>query len=149
MFEGMFTNSDQWWWCPGQLLETQIDWNDILTELLDTTFYAGCTLGGGTSVNGALYWIPTDDDFSTKNQWPSSWSDHAQYTSKLTARLPSTDAPSKDGQRYLEQSAEVVQQLLEPQGYSQTTINSNPDYKDHVYGYASFDVSLVMICTLR
>ena len=88
-----------------------------------------------------LYWYPTDDDFNTSNGWPSSWTDHEPYTAKLQARLPSTDAPSKDGQRYLEQSFNVVQQLLEPQGYSQITINSNPDYKDHVYGYSAYDVS--------
>lgn len=59
----------------------------------------------------------------------------------LTARLPSTDHPSTDGNRYLEQSFNVVQQLLTPQGYSQITINSNPNYKDHAYGYSAFDVS--------
>ena len=60
----------------------------------------------------------------------------------LKARLPSTDHPSTDGQRYLEQSFNVVQQLLAPQGYSQITINDNPNYKDHAYGYSAFDVSL-------
>ncbi|KAI8986846.1 hypothetical protein BD414DRAFT_545310 [Trametes punicea] len=121
LFESMFTDPDAWWWCK------------------DINFFAGCLLGGGTSVNGALYWLPASDDFSTANGWPSSWGNHQPYTSKLTQRLPSTDHPSTDGQRYLEQSATVVSQLLNGQGYSQITINDNPDYKDHVYGYSAFD----------
>lgn len=58
----------------------------------------------------------------------------------MKARLPSTDAPSTDGKRYLEQSADVAAKLLDVQGYRRLTINDNPDQKDHVYGYSSFDV---------
>lgn len=58
----------------------------------------------------------------------------------MTARLPGTDHPSTDGKRYLEQSFTVTAALLTPQGYSNITINSNPDYKDHVYGYSEYDV---------
>nr|AAC32197.1 cellobiose dehydrogenase [Trametes cinnabarina] len=121
LFESMFTDPNPWWWCK------------------DTNFFAGCLLGGGTSVNGALYWLPSDADFSTANGWPTNWGNHAPYTSKLKQRLPSTDHPSADGNRYLEQSATVVSQLLQGQGYQQITINDNPDYKDHVFGYSAFD----------
>lgn len=62
----------------------------------------------------------------------------------MIARLPSTDAPSTDGQRYLEQSFQVTQQLLEGQGYTQITINDNPNQKDHAYGYSAFDVRLFL-----
>ena len=86
-----------------------------------------------------MYWLPAQSDFSTGNGWPSSWGNHQPYTDKLKQRLPSTDHPSTDGQRYLEESADVVSQLLKAQGYSQITINDNPDYKDHVYGYSAFD----------
>ena len=54
-------------------------------------------------------------------------------------RLPSTDHPSTDGKRYLEESAALVAQLLNGQGYNNITINDNPNYKDHVYGYSAFD----------
>ena len=87
----------------------------------------------------SLYWYPADTDFASGNGWPSSWANHQPYTNKLKARLPSTDAPSTDGKRYLEQSFNVVQQLLKNQGYSQITINDNPNYKDHAYGYSAFD----------
>ncbi|KAA1477787.1 hypothetical protein DENSPDRAFT_867739 [Dentipellis sp. KUC8613] len=121
LFESMFTDSNPWYWCK------------------DITVFAGCLLGGGTSVNGALYWLPPDSDFSTQNGWPNGWQNHQPYTSALSQRLPSTDAPSTDGQRYLEQSFNVVQQLLNGQGYRQVTINNEPNSKDHVYGYAAYD----------
>ncbi|THH28872.1 hypothetical protein EUX98_g5306 [Antrodiella citrinella] len=121
LFESMFTDANPWYWCK------------------DITVFAGCLLGGGTSVNGALYWYPTTNDFSTAVGFPQSWTNHQPYTDKMTARLPSTDQPSTDGQRYLEQSFNVVSQLLQGQGYSQITINDNPNYKDHVYGYSAFD----------
>ncbi|THG94036.1 hypothetical protein EW026_g7350 [Hermanssonia centrifuga] len=121
LFESLFTDSNDFWWCK------------------DVTVFAGCLVGGGTSVNGALYWYPTTSDFSTDVGWPSSWTNHQPYTDMLTARLPSTDQPSTDGQRYLEQSEAVVAQLLGGQGYSQTTINGNPNWKDHVYGFSAFD----------
>lgn len=88
-----------------------------------------------------LYWLPPDSDFAAAQGWPSAWANHAPYTAKLTARLPSTDHPSTDGLRYLEQSATVAAQLLGAQNYQQATINSGPNQKDHVYGYSAYDVS--------
>ncbi|KAI1798304.1 cellobiose dehydrogenase [Ganoderma leucocontextum] len=121
LFESMFTDSNAFWWCK------------------DISVFAGCLLGGGTSINGALYWYPPDSDFRTANGWPSSWGNHTPYTTKLKQRLPSTDHPSTDGKRYLEESANIVAQLLNGQGYSNITINDSPDSKDHVYGYSAFD----------
>ncbi|EKM53326.1 uncharacterized protein PHACADRAFT_259608 [Phanerochaete carnosa HHB-10118-sp] len=121
LFESLFTDPDDFWWCK------------------DVTVFAGCLVGGGTSVNGALYWYPNTQDFSSSVGWPSSWENHTPYTSMVQARLPSTDHPSTDGERYLEQTFGVMSQLLSGQGYSNITINDNPNYKDHVYGYSSFD----------
>ncbi|KAF9008074.1 hypothetical protein BDQ17DRAFT_1455887 [Cyathus striatus] len=120
LFETLFQDSNPFWWCK------------------DVNSFAGCLIGGGTSIHGALYWYPADSDFSTANGWPSSWSNHNQYTNKLKARLPSTDKPSTDGKRYLMETADVVGKLLNGQGYSQITLNDNPNYKDHVYGYSAY-----------
>ncbi|KAI0036403.1 cellobiose dehydrogenase [Vararia minispora EC-137] len=121
LFESMFTDPNTFWWCK------------------DITVFAGCLVGGGTSVNGALYWYPTDSDFSTTNGWPNGWQNHAPYTQMLMQRLPSTDTPSQDGKRYLTQSYDVVAQLLKPQGFQSSTINNSPNQKDRVYGYSAFD----------
>ena len=94
------------------------------------------------SLRFRLYWYPNSNDFSTSNGWPSGWQNYQPYLDDVTARLPSTDHPSTDGLRYLEQSFNVTQQLLEGQGYSQITINDNPNQKDHAYGYAAFDVNI-------
>jgi cellobiose dehydrogenase (acceptor) len=91
-----------------------------------------------------MYWYPRDLDFSVANGWLSSWTDHAPYTDKLKQRLPSTDQPSTDGQRYLEQTAVVMGLLLDSQGYVQQTINDDPDSKEHIYGYTNFDVCLTL-----
>ncbi|KAJ7864972.1 cellobiose dehydrogenase [Mycena olivaceomarginata] len=121
LFESMFTDPKEFWWCK------------------DINVFAGCLLGGGGSVNGALYWLPSDQDFSTASGWPQEWTNHQSYTNALKARLPPTDAPSTDGKRYLEEVSNVVAKLLIPQGYRNVTINNVPDDKDHIYGYSAYD----------
>ncbi|KAF8905671.1 hypothetical protein CPB85DRAFT_1437210 [Mucidula mucida] len=121
LFESMFSDSNPFWWCK------------------DVTVFAGCLIGGGTSINGGLYWYPADSDFTAANGWPSSWANHNPYTNKLKAKLPSTDHPSTDGKRYLEQTYDVASALLKAEGYQGITINDNPNFKDHVYGYSAFN----------
>ncbi|PPQ99962.1 hypothetical protein CVT24_009541 [Panaeolus cyanescens] len=120
LFETMFQDSNPYWWCK------------------DINVFAGCILGGGTAINGALYWYPPDSDFASRNGWPTSWGNHAPYTAKMKARIPATDHPSKDGKRYLMQSYDVTAALLKSMNYQNATINDNPDWKDHVYGYSAF-----------
>jgi cellobiose dehydrogenase (acceptor) len=115
----MFNDADPFYWCK------------------DITVFAGCLLGGGTAINGALYWYPPDSDF-VGNNWPSSWANHGPFTNKMIARIPGTDAPSTDGKRYSFEAMTIMQQLLKDQGYTQITINSNPNWKDHVYGYPAY-----------
>ncbi|TFK97716.1 cellobiose dehydrogenase [Pterulicium gracile] len=121
LFESMFSDPNPWWWC-----------NDI-------DVFAGCLVGGGTAINGALYWYPPGSDFDTKAGWPASWSDYATHLEKMKARLPSTDSPSPDGKRYLPETFNVVSQLLKAQNYNNITLNDNPNYKDHAFGWTSFD----------
>jgi cellobiose dehydrogenase (acceptor) len=123
---------------PG-LYDSEFSVKDTYFFCNDVTVQAGCILGGGSSVNGGLYWYPRDLDFSVANGWPSSWTDHAPYTDKLKQRLPCTDHPSTDGQRYLEQTTMVMESLLDSQGYVQQTINDDPNSKEHIYGYTNFD----------
>ncbi|KAG6918092.1 substrate-specific activator of APC-dependent proteolysis [Tephrocybe rancida] len=123
LFESMFNDGNVFWWCK------------------DINVFAGCLTGGGTSINGAsvLYFLPPYSDFAPTTGWPTSWGNHAPYTAKMVARLPSTDAPSTDGKRYLEQTFDVASTLLKGQGYQQVTINDNPDWKDHAFGYSAYN----------
>ncbi|KAJ6550421.1 hypothetical protein DFH09DRAFT_613173 [Mycena vulgaris] len=120
-FETFWGDANQYWWC-----------NDV-------SVWAGCLIGGGGSINAGLYWYAADSDFSVASGWPAGWQNHAPYTAKVSARLPTTDHPSTDGKLYLEQSSTVMGQLLSSQGYTQTTINANPNVKEHVYGLSSYD----------
>lgn len=79
-----------------------------------------------------------DADFATSNGWPSSWTNHSPYTTKMKARLPSTDHPSTDGKRYLEQTYDVASQILKGANYQNITLNDNPNFKDHSFGYSAF-----------
>lgn len=92
-----------------------------------------------------LYWYPTDAEFATSNGWPSGWQTPNAYVEKVKARLPSTDTPSTDGKRYLDQVYDVVKSLLDKQNYSGITINSNANAKDHVYGHPAYYVGAVSL----
>jgi hypothetical protein len=83
------------------------------------------------------------------NGWPSGWQSISTYVDKLKARLPSTDVPSKDGKRYLTQIHDVIKSLLDKQGYSELTINNNPNAKDKVYGFTAFPVGIWFFLGLR
>lgn len=96
-----------------------------------------------------LYWYPTDAEFATSNGWPSGWQTPSAYTNKVIARLPSTDTPSPDGKRYLDQVYAVVKSLLGLQNYSELTINSNPNAKDHVYGHPAYYVGAIPLYALH
>jgi len=121
LFESLFTDSNAFWWCK------------------DITVFAGCLVGGGGSVNAALYWIPADMDFAASAGWPASWVNHNPWTAKMKARLPSTDHPSTDGKRYLEQTYDLGAKILNNANYQAITINDNPNFKDHAYGYSAYD----------
>ncbi|KAG8929895.1 hypothetical protein FRC02_004902 [Tulasnella sp. 418] len=121
LFEAMFSSNNPYWWCK------------------DITVFAGCLLGGGSSINGMLYYYPPDSEFSQAQGWPAGWQTPNTARDKLKAKLPSTDVPSPDGKRYLDQVYDVVKTLLNSKGYNPATINDNADWKDSVYGHPAYN----------
>ncbi|KDQ11149.1 hypothetical protein BOTBODRAFT_190091 [Botryobasidium botryosum FD-172 SS1] len=121
-FITMYSGRDTFWFCK------------------DVSSLVGCLIGGGTSVNAALYWFSPDRDWGTISGWPSGWSaaDLAPAQAKLKARIPGTDNSSPDGVRYLEQVYTLLSQVLVKTGYQRITINSSPNSKDKIYGYSTF-----------
>ena len=111
----------------------------------------------------SLYWIPPDFEYAASNGWPSGWNTISSYVAKVLARLPSNDNPSTDGVRYIDQVSIPLQVLvcsrstssskvytlistfLNYQGYSNITINSNPNQKDHAYGHPAYDVRTIQL----
>lgn len=63
----------------------------------------------------------------------------------MMQRLPSSDNTSPDGIRYLEQTMPVMESILNSIGFQQITLNSNPNFKDHAYGYSAYNVSELLI----
>ncbi|KDQ11151.1 hypothetical protein BOTBODRAFT_467653 [Botryobasidium botryosum FD-172 SS1] len=121
-FVTMFSGQDTFWFCK------------------DIASLAGCLIGGGTSVNAALYWLSPDRDWGTISGWPSGWSaaDLAPAQAKMKARIPGTDNPSPDGVRYLDQAYNLLAQVLGRSGYRNITINGTPNSKDKIYGHSAF-----------
>ncbi|KAG8938733.1 hypothetical protein FRC03_006981, partial [Tulasnella sp. 419] len=86
-----------------------------------------------------LYYYPPDSEFGTDQGWPSGWQTPNTAIDKLSTKLPSTDTPSPDGIRYLDQVYDVVKTLLNSKGYQPATINSNRNWKDSVYGHPAYN----------
>ncbi|CCO36573.1 Cellobiose dehydrogenase Short=CDH [Rhizoctonia solani AG-1 IB] len=98
----------------------------------------GCLVGGGSAINGMLYWYPTDGDFSMSNGWPNGWQNVQKYLTKVQTRLPSNDIASADGKRYLTEVYDVFKGVLDAQGYKSATPNDQRNDKDRIYGYTAF-----------
>ncbi|KAH7343518.1 hypothetical protein B0J17DRAFT_703392 [Rhizoctonia solani] len=122
LYESVFSAPSPYWWC-----------DDVQTG-------AACIIGGGTAVNGLLYWYPTDAEWAISNGWPSGWQKPNIALKKVKVRLPSTDTPSTDGKRYQTQLYNVVKSILDKQSYSALTINENRNSKDHIYGHPNYYV---------
>lgn len=74
--------------------------------------------------------MPTDAEFATSNGWPIGWQTPNTQIEAVLSRLPSTNLPSPDGKRYLDASYDVIAELLQAQGYTETEINTNRNQKN-------------------
>ncbi|KAI5919802.1 cellobiose dehydrogenase [Camillea tinctor] len=104
----------------------------------DTDQMAGCVLGGGTAVNAGLWWKPysLDWDYNFPDGWKSA--DMVGATSRVFSRIPGTDTPSQDGQRYLQQGFNVLSGGLAAGGWTEITANDSPDEKNHTFSHTPF-----------
>ncbi|KAI1496665.1 cellobiose dehydrogenase [Biscogniauxia marginata] len=104
----------------------------------DTDQMAGCVLGGGTAVNAGLWWKPysLDWDYNFPDGWKAA--DMVDATSRVFSRIPGTDTPSQDGQRYLQQGFEVLSSGLAASGWTEITANESPDEKNHTFSHTPF-----------
>ncbi|KIM33732.1 cellobiose dehydrogenase protein [Serendipita vermifera MAFF 305830] len=121
LFENMFAGSNPWWWCS------------------DMTVLGGCLIGGGTVINGMLYFPPPNMEFAANLGWPSEWRDPTAAVTKLFARLPSRTPPSPDGKYYLDQVYTVLSTHFSKNNYSEVVINDDRDRKDGVYGHPAYN----------
>ncbi|OBT67703.1 hypothetical protein VE03_03484 [Pseudogymnoascus sp. 23342-1-I1] len=99
---------------------------------------AGCVLGGGTAVNSGLWWNPNPEDWDY--DFPEGWksTDMASASSRVFSRIPGTDHPSMDGQRYLQTGFDVITQGLSGAGWTSVTANDVPDQKNRTYAHTPY-----------
>ncbi|KAL7268091.1 hypothetical protein RUND412_009299 [Rhizina undulata] len=121
---------------PGLCNEIWVDSAGIACDDIDQM--AGCILGGGTAVNTGLFFRPMDRDWDYN--FPSGWqsSDMRSATDKVFTRIPSTDTPSMDGIRYLQESYTVLSTALSENGWSNVTINNTPNSKNRTFSHTPF-----------
>ncbi|KAK4106178.1 carbohydrate-binding module family 1 protein [Parathielavia hyrcaniae] len=121
---------------PGLCNQIWVDSNGIACE--DTDQMAGCVLGGGTAVNAGLWFKPYSLDWDYL--FPSGWKarDISSAINKVFSRIPGTDTPSTDGQRYLQQGYNVLAGGLGGSGWNKVTANSAPDRKNRTYANGPF-----------
>ncbi|KAF1914476.1 hypothetical protein BDU57DRAFT_519493 [Ampelomyces quisqualis] len=90
--------------------------------------FQGCTIGGNTAINAGLFFQPPASDWD--RYFPEGWKndDMQSAINKVRSKQPSTDNPSKDGQRYLQSGYEVAKQwLVYGAGYTEVGLNDEPE----------------------
>ncbi|KFY02053.1 hypothetical protein O988_02378 [Pseudogymnoascus sp. VKM F-3808] len=99
---------------------------------------AGCVLGGGTAVNSGLWWNPHPEDWDYN--FPTGWksTDMKPASSRVFSRIPGTDHPSMDGERYLQTGFDVVSQGLASAGWTSVTANNVPSEKNRTYAHTPY-----------
>lgn len=99
---------------------------------------AGCVLGGGTAVNAGLFFKPPDRDWN--DNFPAGWkaADMVASTNKVFTRIPSTDNPSQNGVRFLQEPYNVLSAVLKPAGWTEVTANSVPNQKNRTFSRTPF-----------
>lgn len=106
----------------------------------DVGTMAGCVLGGGTAINAGLFFKPPAQDWDTNFPTGSGWrsTDMTAAANRVFSRIPSTDTPSQDGQRYLQESYTLMSSILGGSGWTAVTANNSPDSKNRTYAHTPF-----------
>jgi len=106
----------------------------------DVGTMAGCVLGGGTAINAGLFFKPPAQDWDMNFPAGSGWrsTDMTAATSRVFSRIPSTDTPSQDGKRYIQESYNLMSNILGGSGWTSVTANNSPNSKHRTYAHTPF-----------
>jgi cellobiose dehydrogenase (acceptor) len=77
-----------------------------------------------------------DWDYNFPSGWKSS--DMQQATNRVFSRIPGTDTPSMDKQRYLQEGFNVISGGLKNSGWKEVVANNVPNQKNHTYAHTPF-----------
>ncbi|KAI0521498.1 cellobiose dehydrogenase [Xylaria bambusicola] len=102
--------------------------------------YQACTIGGNSAINAGLFFQPPAsdwDDYHPKG-WKSADVQHA--TSRLLAKQAPVTVYSQDKKFYLQSGYKAAKKwLVESSGFSNVSINREPDNKDRVFGRPAYN----------
>ncbi|KAF2122416.1 hypothetical protein BDV96DRAFT_627478 [Lophiotrema nucula] len=102
--------------------------------------WAGCILGGGTTVNGLAFIRPPS--FAFDDKWPLGWkwSDVEASAERFYDRNPGTLLPSADGHYYDYAVYDVLSRNLAAAGRNSTDTSANPDDKSKIFSFVAVNV---------
>lgn len=89
-------------------------------------------------MNAGLFFKPPARDWDYN--FPSGWksSDMTPAVNKVFQRIPSTDTPSTDGRRYLQEGHNVLSQGLTASGWRSVTANQVPEQKNRTFAHTPY-----------
>ncbi|KAJ0397170.1 hypothetical protein ATCC90586_001712 [Pythium insidiosum] len=112
----------------------RVDW------ISDEPSFLGKLVGGCSTINAALY-FRTPDSYVSNMKWPFSPERVTAGFDALEEMFGTTDNPSPDQQRHLQEAYKIVAQALSNHGgYREVTINDAAarNNKDKSFGHAPF-----------
>lgn len=101
--------------------------------------FAGCTIGGSSAINAELFSQPPASDFDV--YYPQKWksADVTNAISKLRAKQPFTNNPSRDGKYYAQSGYTAARKwLVDGAHLRDLDINKTPNDKSGVFGRPYF-----------
>lgn len=116
---------------------TNVNCTDVVGPLL-----GGCLLGGGMTINAALWWRPPaaewDENYAGVPGWSSA--DMAAPVERVFSRIPGTDRPSTDGAFApgYDGGWAVVADALRAANWSEVKGNLEADQKNRTFSYPNF-----------
>ncbi|KAJ4415045.1 hypothetical protein N0V82_007561 [Gnomoniopsis sp. IMI 355080] len=127
---------------PGLAQRIYSDGTNVNCTDVDGPLIAGCLLGGGMTINAALWWRPPavewDENYSGVPGWSSA--DMADPVERVFSRIPGTDRPSTDGAFApgYDGGWAVVADALRASNWSGVRANTEPDQKNRTFSYPNF-----------
>ncbi|KDO34347.1 hypothetical protein SPRG_01483 [Saprolegnia parasitica CBS 223.65] len=105
-----------------------------------TGLYLGKVIGGSSSLNGMLY-FRTPDSYVTEASWPNDAATVTAGFSAIETMFTSTNNPSPDGTRYLQEAYNVMRSVLGGGGYTESSnLNNDRNAKSKSYGHPPFAI---------
>ncbi|EQC29434.1 hypothetical protein SDRG_12896 [Saprolegnia diclina VS20] len=105
-----------------------------------TGLYLGKVVGGSSSLNGMLY-FRTPNSYVTEASWPNDVATVDAGFSAIETMFTSTNNPSPDGSRYLQEAYNIMRNVLGGGGYTESnSLNTDRNAKSKSYGHPPFAI---------